>query len=45
MGIFAQGKVRLADLVSEKLPISDWKKAFALCTNREGLKVLMYPHD
>lgn len=45
MGIFAQGKVRLADLVSEKLPISEWKKAFALCTNREGLKVLMYPHD
>jgi L-iditol 2-dehydrogenase len=45
MDIFAHGKVCLADLISAKLPISEWKKAFDLCTNREGLKVLMYPTD
>ena len=45
MNIFAQGKIRVDDLISAKLPISDWEKAFALCTQRECLKVLMYPED
>jgi L-iditol 2-dehydrogenase len=43
MRIFAQGHVRLNDLVSTKLPISEWRQAFELCTARRGLKVLMYP--
>jgi len=43
MKIFAQGKVRLNDLISAKLPISEWRKAFDLCVNKEALKVLMYP--
>jgi L-iditol 2-dehydrogenase len=43
MNIFAQGKIRLGDLVSTKLGISDWQKAFSLCTDRAGLKILMYP--
>ena len=45
MNIFAQGKIRLGDLVSARMPISDWQRAFDLCTSRTGLKVLMYPED
>lgn len=43
MQILAGGKVRLADLVSDKLPISEWQAAFDACRKREALKVLMYP--
>jgi L-iditol 2-dehydrogenase len=43
MDIYAQGRVRLHDLVSEKLPISEWRTAFDLCLNRTALKVLMFP--
>ena len=45
MRIFAQGRVRLNDLVSTKLPISEWRTAFDLCTEKQALKVLMYPID
>jgi len=45
MNIFAQGKIRLSDLVSARLPISEWQKAFSLCTDRTGLKVLIYPEN
>jgi L-iditol 2-dehydrogenase len=43
MNIFAQGRVRLNDLVSTKLPISEWRKAFDLCMQKNAVKVLMYP--
>jgi L-iditol 2-dehydrogenase len=43
MDIYAQGHVRLHDLISVKLPISEWRTAFELCANRKALKVLMYP--
>jgi L-iditol 2-dehydrogenase len=43
MNIFQQGRVRLDDLVSTKLPISEWQTAFDLCTDKKALKVLMYP--
>jgi L-iditol 2-dehydrogenase len=43
MKIYAQGKLRLDDLISVKLPISDWRTAFGLCMDRKALKVLMYP--
>jgi L-iditol 2-dehydrogenase len=43
MDIYAQGRVRLDDLVSAKLPISEWRTAFDLCAQRKALKVLMYP--
>jgi L-iditol 2-dehydrogenase len=45
MNIFSEGRIRLSDLVSAKLPISQWQTAFSLCTDRTGLKVLMYPED
>jgi L-iditol 2-dehydrogenase len=43
MKIYAQGHIRLNDIVSCKLPISEWRKAFDLCAGRQALKVLMYP--
>jgi L-iditol 2-dehydrogenase len=41
--IYEEGRVRLSDLISSKLPISDWRTAFDLCTQKQALKVLMYP--
>jgi threonine dehydrogenase-like Zn-dependent dehydrogenase len=43
MEIFAQDKVRLSDLISAKLPLSEWRTGFDLCVNKEALKVLLYP--
>ncbi|MGI8960554.1 MAG: zinc-binding dehydrogenase [Bryobacteraceae bacterium] len=35
MKIYAQGRIRLSDLVSAKLPMSDWRTAFNLCTEKK----------
>ena len=43
MKIFAQGKVRLGDLISAKLPLSEWRAGFDLCVQKKGVKVLLYP--
>jgi L-iditol 2-dehydrogenase len=43
MSIYAQGKVRLCDLVSHVLPLSKWEEAFEACANKRGLKVLITP--
>ena len=43
MKIFAGGKVSLTDMISEKLKISEWQRAFDLCTTKKAIKVLMYP--
>jgi L-iditol 2-dehydrogenase len=43
MKIYAQGKIRLHDLVSVKLPITQWQTAFGLCMEKKALKVLMHP--
>lgn len=43
MNIFAQGHIRLNDLISVRLPLSEWRKAFDLFAQRHALKVLMYP--
>jgi L-iditol 2-dehydrogenase len=45
MNIFAQGKVRLDDLVSKTLPITEWPSAFGMVEDRSALKVLLYPVD
>jgi len=45
MNIFAQGKVRLDDLVSTTLPITEWRRAFDMVADRAALKVLLYPVD
>jgi L-iditol 2-dehydrogenase len=43
MRIYAEGRVRLNDLVSKKLPLSEWQTAFELCEGKKALKVLLYP--
>ena len=43
MKIYEQGRIRLNDLVTTKLPISEWRSAFDLCMGKKALKVLMYP--
>jgi L-iditol 2-dehydrogenase len=43
MRILAQGRLRLNEMVTAKLPISDWRKAFDLCIEKKAIKVLMYP--
>jgi L-iditol 2-dehydrogenase len=43
MKIYAQGRIRLDDLISVKLPITDWQDGFNLCMDKKALKVLMYP--
>ncbi len=45
MNIYAQGKLRLNDLVSASLPITDWQTGFNLCMERQVIKVLMYPAE
>jgi L-iditol 2-dehydrogenase len=45
MQIFAEGRVRLTDLISTKLPISEWRTAFGLCEDKTAIKVLMYPES
>ena len=43
MKIYAEGRVRLNDLISTRLPLSEWQTAFRLCDERKVIKVLMYP--
>jgi L-iditol 2-dehydrogenase len=43
MTIYAEGRIRLNDLISAKLPISEWQTAFRLCDEKKAIKVLMYP--
>jgi L-iditol 2-dehydrogenase len=43
MRIYEGGRIRLQDLISVKLPITEWRTAFELCQDRKALKVLMHP--
>jgi L-iditol 2-dehydrogenase len=43
MKIYADGRVRLNDLISTRLPLSEWQTAFRLCDEKQAIKVLMYP--
>ena len=43
MEIYATGKIQFDDMISAKLPITDWEKAFDLCISKQAVKVLMYP--
>jgi L-iditol 2-dehydrogenase len=45
MRIYAEGRVRLDDLISTRLPISEWRTAFSLCEDKKAIKVLMYPES
>jgi L-iditol 2-dehydrogenase len=41
MSILEQGRVRLDDLISHRLPLEEWEEAFDLCARGEGIKVLI----
>ena len=43
MKIYAEGRVRLNDLISTRLPLSEWRTAFQLCADKSAIKVLLYP--
>ena len=43
MDIYAGGTVRLHDLVTANLPITEWRAAFDLCRDRKALKVVLHP--
>jgi L-iditol 2-dehydrogenase len=43
MQIYAAGRIRLDDLISDTLPITEWRTAFGLCEDKKAIKVLMYP--
>jgi L-iditol 2-dehydrogenase len=43
MKILAQRKVRLADLITHRLPLSQWQQAFELCEQKRAIKVLISP--
>jgi len=45
MRILEQGRVRLGDLITHRMPLDRWKDAFDLCTTGEGIKVLISPRS
>ena len=45
LNLINQGKVKVRPLISHKLPLSAWREAFALCEDKKGIKVLLYPDE
>lgn len=45
MRIYETGKLAFEDLISHRLPITDWEQAFNLCMDKKALKVVMHPVD
>jgi L-iditol 2-dehydrogenase len=43
MSILATGRIRLADLITERLPLDRWEDAFALCQQKRAVKVVIDP--
>jgi L-iditol 2-dehydrogenase len=43
MEIYATERLRFDDMISAKLPITEWEQAFDLCMTKKAVKVLMYP--
>jgi L-iditol 2-dehydrogenase len=41
--ILAEGKVRLGDMVTHRLPLEKWKEGFDACEDKSALKVLLQP--
>jgi L-iditol 2-dehydrogenase len=41
--IYAQGHLRLKDLISTRLPITEWRTGFDLCAAKAAIKVLLHP--
>lgn len=45
INILAHRMIDLKPLISHKLPLSEWRKAFDLCQSKQGVKVLLYYDD
>jgi len=45
MNIYAQGRIRLNDLISDILPLTEWRRAFDMCMGRKALKAVLYPGE
>lgn len=45
LALMAEEKVHLGPLVSDVLPLSEWKKAFELFEKKQGLKIVLTPED
>jgi L-iditol 2-dehydrogenase len=43
LSILGEGRVKLGDLITHKLPLDDWQNGFAACENKSALKVLLKP--
>jgi L-iditol 2-dehydrogenase len=43
MEIYATGSIQFDDMITAKLPITEWEKGFNLCMNKQAVKVLLYP--
>lgn len=43
--ILAQGRVRLGDIITHRLPLDRWKEGFELSENRRAVKVVLNPAD
>lgn len=43
--LLESGKVNLEALVTHKMPLTDWEKAFALFEKKEGIKLVLTPVD
>jgi threonine dehydrogenase-like Zn-dependent dehydrogenase len=41
--LLSEGLVDVKPLISHKLPLKEWRKAFDLAKNRKAVKVLLYP--
>jgi L-iditol 2-dehydrogenase len=41
--ILEQGRIRLGDLITHKLPLDEWQQGFAACEEKIALKVLLHP--
>jgi len=41
--IMNQGNIDLDDIITHRMPLSDWKKGFDLMEQKKSLKVLLYP--
>jgi L-iditol 2-dehydrogenase len=41
--ILSQGRVRLGDLITHRLPLDEWRIGFSACEDKSALKVLLQP--
>ena len=41
--ILEQGKLKVHDVITHQLPLSDWRKGFELSEKKKAVKVLLFP--